>query len=450
MKPCKVALICILLAVFSALSQGQDSAFTGYVTRAASGSDFDVDGVRILCRPMTTHGAIETANGIRQSVAGCQNDPPYIGEQLEIYGLQSTDAISAQLPDPGPPGRVISIDAKRIESLPVRPHEVSSSAVIDATPAQSADPAQGYSISADGYRIRITAKTKIEWGSPLRSLADVKAGDWIKYKGKQDTAGALIAASVQIGHNTIPGGEEKLRENSKYDPSAIAPGTKQNFLEDGFKGGCRGSYIEGCDPNKFPPYNDAEMQARIEKIGDSLIPAYQRALPANDPAKIDFRFQLIDTKLFRGTLTLPSGFVLVPHQVVERLQNDSQLAAVLADGIARAMEKQQYRTEGKIRTAYASTLAAAAVPYTGYGAFVGAQVAESIEERELEQRCRVSLVLLHDAGYDIDQAPLAWWLLDPGKQTPLSKIEIPDRAVYLYRILGESWHNPAASAAQAH
>jgi len=54
--------------------------------------------------------------------------------------------------------------------------------------------------------------------------------------------------------------------------------------------------------------------------------------------------------------------------------------------------------------------------------------------------------LLHDVGYDIDQAPVAWWLLDPISQQPLTDIEIPDRANYLYSILGETWHNPAAKA----
>jgi hypothetical protein len=443
-----LTLIFCLLAVCSAVFQGQDDpVLTGYVTRAASGSDFDVNGIRILCSGVN-RGAIVTASGIRQSAAGCQGSAPYIGERLAVYSAQS----SIQFEGGPNTERVDSINATRIEYQPMRHYEISSSAVIDVIPGQplGSAPAADFLVRADGYRIRITGKTKIEWKPPLRSLADVKAGDWIKYKGKLDAAGVLVAASVEIGPNTISNGEDKLRKKGEYDPSAVTPGTKQNFLEAGFKGGCGGSYIEGCDPKKFPPFDNAEMQARIEKIGDSLIPAYQRALPADDPARIDFRFQLIDTKLLRSTFTLSSGIILVPHQVVERLQNDSQLAAVLADGIARALEKQQYRTEGKIRAADASTFAAAFVPYAGLGAFTGFEVASDIEEKVMEQRDRVSLVLLHDAGYDIDQAPIAWWLLDPGKPAPLAKIDIPDRAVYLYRILGESWHNPAASTAQTH
>jgi hypothetical protein len=145
---------------------------------------------------------------------------------------------------------------------------------------------------------------------------------------------------------------------------------------------------------------------------------------------------------------MPSGIIQVPHQVVERVQNDSQLAAVLADGIACALERQAYRNEGKIRVAYASAVAAPLVPYAGLAMSAGSEVAEEIQIKEMQQRDRVSLWLVRIAGFDIDQAPMAWWMLalDPKDATPFGTTEIPDRAAYLYRILGETWHNPAATA----
>jgi hypothetical protein len=165
---------------------------------------------------------------------------------------------------------------------------------------------------------------------------------------------------------------------------------------------------------------------------------------------------LVDNKHFCGLMpcdafTLPSGVILVPHQVVERMQNDSQLATVLADAIARALERQQYLTEGKVKMAYATGLAASFVPNGGaFGMMAGEGVANGLLTREMEQSGRVSLGLLHDAGYDIDQAPIAWWLQAAKKPQPISKIDMPDRAGYIYRILGEVWHNPAASARQSH
>jgi hypothetical protein len=51
----------------------------------------------------------------------------------------------------------------------------------------------------------------------------------------------------------------------------------------------------------------------------------------------------------------------------------------------------------------------------------------------------VSLSLLHDAGYDVQQAPLAWWLLAPKKPKDITDVPLPRRAEYLYRIIGETW-----------
>lgn len=442
MKTQNAFLLCALLAMPAACVRGQEfPSISGYVTRAVTASDFDVNGFHILCTA-ETNAASKSVQGVTGSTVACPGDPPFVGEGIVVYySLSNTETNSKY-----------AVRLERQRTKP--PGKISGSAVIEAAPAQEAvgAPDSGLIVRADGYRIRITRKTTIKWNPPLQSLAEVKAGDWIKYKGKQDAAGVLVAASVEIGPNAISSGEEKLRAKGEYDPSAVTAEAKQNYLKDGFAGGCRGSYVRGCDPRRFPPFKDAMMQARIEKIGNSLIPAYQRALPDSDPTKIDFRFQVIDTKLIRDAFTLPSGIILVPHQVVERMQNDSQLAAILADAIAHVLERQQYRAEGKQKGAIAATLAGVATtPYGGgYIAAEGMTAEREILTEEAEQGCRVSLSLLHDAGYDIDQAPMAWWLLDPMDPKPIAEINMPDRVAYLYRVLGETWHNPAASAPQIH
>jgi hypothetical protein len=60
---------------------------------------------------------------------------------------------------------------------------------------------------------------------------------------------------------------------------------------------------------------------------------------------------------------------------------------------------------------------------------------------EREQRDRVSLFLLQDAGYDVYQAPLAWWALADQKAAGLERAPLPARSLNLYKILGETWHN---------
>jgi len=85
------------------------------------------------------------------------------------------------------------------------------------------------------------------------------------------------------------------------------------------------------------------------------------------------------------------------------------------------------------------------VPGVGLAA-TGAGVSQQEMAIKAEQQsARVSLGLLSDAGYDINQAPIAWWLLAANKPEPTSKILLPYRAAYVYRALGENWEVGAAS-----
>ncbi len=363
MKFSNVFLLCGQLAISVALTRGQGPAsIAGYVTRAVSASDFDVNGFHILCTALTGAASTSVQREAGTTVA-CPGDPPFVGEYLTVYYTLRLTAAH-------------SIYALRIEKQPTpKSGEVSGSAVIDAAPVQEAAgaPDSGLLVRADGYRIRITGTTEVTWLPPLQSLAGVETGDWIEYKGKLDAAGVLVAASVKIGPNMIGSGEEKLRADGEYDPTAVPAGARQNYMKNAFRGGYTG---QAWDPKKFPPFRNAEMQTRVEKIGNSLVPAYQRALPDSAPAKINFRFQVIDNKRLCGlipcdALAQPNGIILIPHQLVERTQNDSQLAAVLADAMARALERQQYREEKKKRTANAAVLAGfILLPYGG-GSIVG-------------------------------------------------------------------------------
>lgn len=103
------------------------------------------------------------------------------------------------------------------------------------------------------------------------------------------------------------------------------------------------------------------------------------------------------------------------------------------------------------RAAKAALYGGMLVPFAGLaiqlGGMASAQETVASAERQVE---RVSLGLLHDAGYDIDQAPMAWRLLASKKSVPVSQISFPDRAAYLYRIHEEAWHNPAISTSSPH
>ena len=65
----------------------------------------------------------------------------------------------------------------------------------------------------------------------------------------------------------------------------------------------------------------------------------------------------------------------------------------------------------------------------------------NIQTDLVNQSGRVSLGYLHDAGYDVSQAPLAWWTLASKPKKTLAQTSIPPRSINLYRTLGFVWSN---------
>jgi hypothetical protein len=328
-----------------------------------------------------------------------------------------------------------------IVASPIQPGQISGSAVIDALPNESSDGTHpdGLLVRADGYTIRINGQSDVHWSGQQHGPANVKAGDWIEYKASPSKNGEYAAQKAKIFPVVVSRGETKLRAKTDFDPSAVPDEAKQSLLRESFV---------GFDPKRFPPYKDAAMQARVERIGGRLIPAWNQEMPDSNTAKIHFRFQVISAKWFHDAWTLPSGVILISHQVVERMENDDQLATVLADNIACALERQEYRVKPAAHAATAAQVGADVaevfVPFVGPAiqvATIGG--ASEVLRRQQEQSGRVSLRLLNDAGYDIRQAPLAWWRLATLKNEPVKALSMPDRAAYLYKTLGEHWSSGA-------
>jgi hypothetical protein len=86
----------------------------------------------------------------------------------------------------------------------------------------------------------------------------------------------------------------------------------------------------------------AEVQAYIADVGRRLLPAYQRDLPDEDPAKIPFKFYVVRDADF-GASALPNGVVIVHSRVFEVLQNEAQLASIMAHEIAHVTQKHGWK-----------------------------------------------------------------------------------------------------------
>ncbi len=402
-------------------------AIAGYVTRGDSRTDFDANGFHVVPSETTTFMVAEIGKEKRNTSAD-----PYLGESVTIYGhLHKQKQV---------------VIAEEVIFHPADMTTLSGFAVVDRI-LTSTKPASGSPellVRADGYMILINATTKTGFKAPLVSLSDVATNVWIKYHGKPQSNGVLLADTASFISNSVLDHEAKLLEKNAYDPKTVDADSKQSAPS---------KVIHGRDAKQIPPYKDAALQTRIDRIGASLVPAYQRNLPDGDPTKITFRFQLIDGPKMKEGFAVPNGTILIPYQTVNHLQRDSQLATILADNIARVLEKQTFRAQSGHKELMLAEVASGLL--TGYYIFgtttvITASVAHEDKRNAEDQSGRVSLGLLHDAGYDIDQAPIAWWLLATDTAEILPSNPLPSRAANLYKSLGSTWRNyPEASASSS-
>jgi hypothetical protein len=406
------------------LAHGQD--VSGFVNRVASAQDFSVDGATIVVTPATVYFTRDGKGKLTPAPA----TTPFLGEFASVYGRSKEHR-----------GTLL---AKKIVFYAPMDEPVNGTAIIDRVLANDKE---RRIIRADGRMIEVSAadfnansRAKPGEGAPADISSDLRTNVWIEYQGTQRPDGTVALSSAEFFDNAVDSGEAKLLAR-KDTASGVGSHLEKQPAGELFSIG------EG---KSVPAYHDAAEQARIERIGMSLVPEYQKSLPASDPTKINFRFQLVDGKHWVDAMTLPSGTILVPRDIVERLPGDSQLAAVLADHIAGAIEKEAYRQRAIRRKLtgleMAGAAANAALPFslaTGLAGSVVSMTAggarNGVQAQAEEQSGRVSLGLMHDAGYDITQAPEAWWTLSTKPGNPPHQHPAPDRANNLYYALGTTW-----------
>lgn len=297
---------------------------------------------------------------------------------------------------------------------------------------------------ADGYRIRIDSSTVVAFSGELKSLAEVGTNTWVKYEGKRDAGGVLVASQAAFAAARkvkIPASQ--LSTDQEAAPSQESRiDAKGNFVSMHTK--VRMSDAGGwCGWHKVPA--DRALQERVHRVGLSVVPAYQKQLATDDSAKIHYRFYAVDEKQIRSDMFCVAGLILVPVQVVKRLKNDDQLAAVLADGVAFNIQIQSARllTERRelMGVEIAGEIAGAFIPGVNLATKAGAAV--FVHEMDLhmeEQRGRMALAILSDAGYDPWQAPEAWRLLAPKKMPGnANSLKYPARSEYQFGFLNSQY-----------
>jgi len=427
-----VSLLALAQATTPLISTG--NSVSGYVIAVHPPSDFEVNGERIITTEQTSYALI---NGKAVDDPAHLKDAVRPGVFVRVAGKKKGDALTAY--------SVLLRDDwdRKLEGF----------GVVDKVITPDAEPV----FQADGYRIHVTADTNVNFHGQLQSLTEVSTNTWVKYSGKRDNSGELIAMAVEF----FPAGQVKTKPDRRratlnkdmeiYAKPASVAWQASLIDADGHIISTRTKVRYG-DSNGVCGWHrlssDPALQERVSRVGAKVIPLFQRELAADDPQKIFFRFYAVDDLKVRSTLSCSEGLILLPQQAIERLQNDDQLAALLADGIAFNLQLRSTRLLAEYREIagmeLAGLIAGAFVPGVDLAADVGTfAVGHEVEIRMQEQRGRMVLAMMLDAGYDPWQAPEAWRLLAPKNPSADPDLKYPNRSGYQLSILSLQYKKTA-------
>ena len=222
------------------------------------------------------------------------------------------------------------------------------------------------------------------------------------YEGRREEDGSVSATRVEFVRNELEKGEARLWK--QITPKVKEPAYIQSKAGD----------LKIPRVGNFKILANQQAQEYIRKLGEQMVPAYQRALPAGDPNKIAFRFFLVENK-HTNAFALANGAVVIYSQMLTVLENEAQLAAVVGHEIAHSVQEHTVRQLTYHRKKRIALNIGAAVA-AGFGAYAVRDVLNMVEaairngySRALENQAdRIGLEYLIHAGYDPREAPRVW------------------------------------------
>jgi hypothetical protein len=401
----------------------------GYVSAIRFPAGFDLNAEPILVDSSTTYQWIGSDANSRLAAS----DDVKPGIYVEVTGTRGEHGLEAT--------------TVTLQESP--PKSIKGFGLIVRVIAAGAEPV----FEADGYRIHVPASATTKFAGKLKALADVGPNTWLKYEAKRETSGDLVALTAEFSQGKTGKKKPTQIEKDAAVPDAIPAHATLIDSNGNFKTGrtkVRLSDAGGaCGWHR--PVDDPALQARVWRVGMSVVPAYQRQLAKDDVTRIHFRFYVVDESQIRSEFGCAPGLILVPKVAVDRLKNDAQLAAILADGVAFNLMVQSPRwaeeNVGLLGVAIGGDVGAPFYSWSGLIADAAVvAVTYKIDRDFEEQRERIDLSLTADAGYDPWQAPEAWRLLAPKKlPADTSHLKYPRQSGYLLAILNLQYPHDSAA-----
>lgn len=165
----------------------------------------------------------------------------------------------------------------------------------------------------------------------------------------------------------------------------------------------------------FKVVENLELNTYVTKIGYKVIPRYLKNLTDGDPDKILFRFYVLEDDA-PNAVAFPDGSVFIHTGLLQKLENEAQLAIILGHEIAHVGCEHSRRTlETAQKQAFwiglGGAIAGAALgqEYGRLIAQIGFGLLSNKFSRDLENQAdRVGLFYAYDAGYDIREGTKMW------------------------------------------
>lgn len=420
------SLLCLAWAlgvvIPASITAAQDAPYAveGYITSLHPPTGFEVNGQHVILQPQTTYGLQSDRNAESESTV---RNSLQVGAYVFVTGSLNRH-----------PTTVIATTVLLRDDFD---RKLSGLGVITEVVSSGPEPV----FRADGYTIRITSATGLSFRPGVKSLVDVGPNDWVRYEGMRGKDGVLVATSALFlppkssGNKARHGAERPdlnlNAPNPQSAPDAAAPPSPGDGAGKTANQTKNGNGRVATLPGWHKVADDAALQARVQRIGMRLVPEYQKQLSPSDPSKIDFQFYAVNEPSIRSEICSENGLIMIPLQLVSRLKSDDQVAAILADGVAFNLQRQEATMSKDKRI-----LAGLFIGFGGAGLLAGS-IADNKREGVLEkQRGRVALALLSDARYDPWQSPEAWRLAAP-KHLPKNTglLHYPNLSLYQLEIL---------------
>lgn len=378
------------------------NSFDGYITQLIKPDQFEIGAYRIYCSKQTTMTRLYKGMG---STSPIDLAAFPVGTYVHVEGkfdkntkLFVAGSVRTELKEP----------LGQSSEKPVRAFGV----IMFSPELRQVGGGIVGKIIIHGLPVEVSSRTKLlDREGKEYAFDKITTNSWAELEGVRDQSGRILAKKI-VFSPVVVGKEE--RDYLKRTELEIQEPDYQKRVSGRVKLRLNWS---------VELLADKELHDYVAGVADKLIPAYQKALPAGSPEKVNFRVYVMKHSSslktgFLGVAGSPTGAIFLSDRVLTSLKNEDQLAALLAQQIARDLEQNNFPSGRRDKVAGATALAGAAGVILGgpgvavasfFGSNVAAETLSSTYWIEAQKNATEDTIpMLLQAGYDPREAAVAW------------------------------------------